>query len=313
MGNAPSEGASAGDVLRPRTLVSWMQCDGKGDESSAFSALSDRGSGGGFERKALEELRLLKTLWSETISGVPPSSGGGGGGGGGGGSGGGENGNTSLWFPKILDASSWLTPEFSGSKSSGILLPSLEHSRVPVSFLGRPVQRRLKTIIDARDVQSIDPILFTHGLISALRHCHARRIILGKSALSTSSIYMDADQNPVIVDLSGATIIRHSEIAKQLEIEIASKRNNEGRDAVAASKRADVRMKARDLFYMPIEMMLGSTVTTMPTDVWRAGMLSIHVAIGKPIVSGSGRQEFIKNIFKFLGGVLFFFFFLLFF
>jgi hypothetical protein len=63
----------------------------------------------------------------------------------------------------------------------------------------------------------------------------------------------------------------------------------------------DAKMKPSDLAYMPIETMLGSTVATMPCDVWRIGMLSIHVAMGKPIVSSKNRLEAVKNVYKLLG------------
>jgi len=45
---------------------------------------------------------------------------------------------------------------------------------------------------------------------------------------------------------------------------------------LADSQKADSRMKQSDLMHMPIEQMLGSRVSTMPCDVWRAGKVVVE-------------------------------------
>ena len=109
-------------------------------------------------------------------------------------------------------------------------------------------------------------------MISAVRHCHARKVLLGKAALSTNSIYMDANHRPVIVDLSTAQHVRHSEILRKLKHERRfdpekKDRRKEQREADTekekqeqrkkAAAKADVKMLPRHLVYMPIETMLG--------------------------------------------------------
>ena len=249
----------------------WDGNSGSGDGSSSSSSSSSSilNNSEGFQRQALKELRLLRTLWCEDY--VP----------------------SSLWLPTGIHSNEWLTQKKTKHATTSSIIS-------PIWFLGSPLKIRLKNIIDQKKINLIHPILFLNDLISAIRHCHSRKVVLGKHSLSTTSIYINHQNRPIIVDLSSSIFISHSIISKKIEIEL---KNNNKEINEKLKIKADTKMKARDLIYMPIEKMLGSTITTMSCDIWRVGMLCIHIAMGKPILSGSTcREDCLKNAYKLLGG-----------
>ena len=244
-GKSASNGGFANKIVRVGTRRNDVAGEGMVETTVTSWCTLSTNVKGGFDQNALRELRVLRALWDAN-----------------------KDAPDSLWLPEGVH-SHGLNAQHTNSSpiTTKNTMAALTNLSAPVWFFGPPVRFRLKTLIDNKRLFKIHPIHFLHGILSALRHCHSSKIVLGKSVLSTSSIYIDAQFRPVIVDLSSAQYASHSNIAKQLEKEIKEKRRNSGIDAVAASKRADQRMKARDLAYMPIETMLGSTVATMPCDV----------------------------------------------
>ena len=47
-------------------------------------------------------------------------------------------------------------------------------------LVGPPLRIRFKTMIDNKLIQELNPNEFLNSLLSACKHCHSRKIILGK-------------------------------------------------------------------------------------------------------------------------------------
>jgi hypothetical protein len=153
---------------------------------------------GGFDRKALVELRLLRSLWVRQGEHRGEHN---------------HEHNHGLWLPQNVHAANneWWSETQGASRTSTGLLRAPPPPLPSLWFLGPPVDFRLKTMMDEKKLLHINPRRFAQGLSAALCHCHTRKILLGKQALSISSIYLTAkggEFTPVIVDLSGATHVR---------------------------------------------------------------------------------------------------------
>jgi len=63
-------------------------------------------------------------------------------------------------------------------------------------------------------------------------------LIFDNSVLSTTSIYIDRNCQPVLVDLSSARYVSHRDMDERLKKELKNKSRNLGKDNVVASQKA---------------------------------------------------------------------------